>query len=229
MTSPQTQSQVINLLRELVVATIDVLCNKLSKSRMTVLRAMKSYGYFSSFNFNSSYFTLKDTPDFDKDGLWFHRQIGFSRYGSLTQSIKAVVEHSEEGYTVVQLQKLLGTKVHNQLSLLCRKGMLTRFYLGRNCVYTSVEAKLQASQEAKRRGPSKRAKAITTIQIPPGLEALTVIRLLVEMIQEPDATAASLSQRLQRRGFPIIAEQVRGVIEFYALKKKRKIECRDVG
>lgn len=220
MTSPQTQSKVINLLRELVVATIDGLCNKLSKSRMTVLRALKSYGYFSSFNFNSSYFTLKDTPDFDKDGLWFHGQIGFSRYGSLTQSIKAIVEHSEKGYTVVQLQKRLGTKVHNQLSLLCRKGMLTRFYLGRNCVYTSVEAKLQASQEAKRKGPIKKSKAITAIQIPSGLEALTVIRLLVEMIQEPDATAASLSQRLQRRDFPITAEQVRGVIEFYSLEKK---------
>ncbi len=220
MTSPQTQSKVIDLLRELVVATIDVLCNKLSKSRMSVLRALKSYGYFSSFNFNSSYFTLKDTPDFDKDGLWFHGQIGFSRYGSLTQSIKVIVEHSEKGFTVVELQKLLGTKVHNQLSLLCRKGILTRFYLGRNCVYTSVEAKLQASQEAKRKGPVKKPKAITTIQIAPGLEALTVIRLLVEMIQKPNATAASLSQRLQRRGFPITAQQVRGVIEFYALEKK---------
>jgi hypothetical protein len=220
MTSPQTQSKVINVLRELVVATIDVLCNKLSKSRMTVVRALKSYGYFSSFNFNSSYFTLKDTPDFDKAGLWFHGQIGFSRYGSLTQTIKAIVEHSEKGYTVVELQKLLGTKVHNQLSLLCRKGMLTRFYLGRNCVYTSVESKLQASQKAQRKGQIKKPEAITTIQVPPGLEALTVIRLLVEMIQEPDATAASLSQRLQRRGLHITAEQVRGVIEFYSLVKK---------
>ena len=167
MTSSQTQSKVINLLREHVVATIDVLCNKLSKSRMTVLRALKRYGYFSSFNFNASYFTLKDTPDFDKEGLWFHGQVGFSRYGSVTQSIKAIVEHSEKGYTVAELQKLLATKVHNQLSLLCRKGMLTRFYLGRNCVYTSVEAKLQASQEAKRKGPIEKPKAITTIQILP--------------------------------------------------------------
>ena len=220
MTTPQTQSKVVNLLRELVVATIDVLCNKLSKSRMTVLRALKSYGYFSSFNFNSSYFTLKDIPDFDKDGLWFHGQIGFSRYGSLTQTIKAIVEHSEKGLTVVELQKLLGTKVHNQLSLLCRKGMLTRFYFGRNCVYTSVEATLQASQEAKRKGPIKKPEAIIAIQVPPGLEVLTVIRLLVEMIHKPDATAASLSQRLQRQGFAITAEQVRGVIEFYALEKK---------
>ena len=220
MTSVQAEGKVINLLRELMVATIDVLCNKLSKSRMSVLRALKSYGYFSSFNFNSSYFTLIDIPDFDKDGLWFHGPVGFSRYGTLTQTIKAIIEHSEKGYTVVELQKLLGTKVHNQLSLLCRKGVLTRFYVGRNCVYTSVEAKLQASQKAQRNWQIKKPEAITTIQVPPGLEALTVIQLLVEMIQEPDATAASLSQRLQRQGFAITAEQVRGVIEFYALEKK---------
>ena len=220
ITYSQGESKVVSLLRELMVATIDVLCNKLSTSRITVLRALKSYGYFSSFNFNSSYFTLKDVPHFDKDGLWFHGEVGFSRYGTLTQTIKAIIEHSEKGYTVVELQKLLGTKVHNQLSLLCRKRMLTRFYVGRNCVYTSVEAKLQASQKAKRKGSIKKPEAITTIQVPPGLEALTVIRLLVEMIQEPDATAASFSQRLQRQGLHITAEQVRGVIEFYSLVKK---------
>ena len=125
MTSSQGERKVINLLRELMVATIDVLCNKLSTSRITVLRALKSYGYFSSFNFNSSYFTLKDIPHFDKDGLWFHGKVGFFRYGTLTQSIKALIDHSEKGYAVVELQKFLGTKVHNQLSSLCRKKMLT--------------------------------------------------------------------------------------------------------
>ena len=220
MTSSQGESKVVSLLRDLVVTTIDVLCEKLSKSRITVLRALKDYGYFSSYNFNSSYFTLKDIPHFDPYGLWFHGEVGFSRYGTLTQTIKAIIDHSEKGYTVVELQKLLGTKVHNQLSVLCRKRMLTRFYVGRNCVYTSVEPKLQASQEAKRKEQIIKPKAITTVQVPQGLEALTVIRLLIEMIQEPDATVASLSQRLQRQGLHITAEQVREVIEFYSLVKK---------
>jgi hypothetical protein len=220
MTYSQGESKVINVLRELMVATLDVLCNKLSKSRITVLRALKSYGYFSSFNFNSSYFTLNDIPHFDKYGLWFHGEVGFSRYGTLTQTIKSLIEHSENGYTVVELQKLLGTKVHNQLSSLCRKNMITRFYVGRNCVYTSAQPDLQACQEANRKEQIKKPKAITTIQLPQGLEALTVIRLLVEMIQEPNATEGSLSKRLQGQGFHITAEQVRGVIEFYSLLKK---------
>ena len=168
MTSVQAESKVINLLRELMVATIDVLCNKLSKSRMTVLRALKSYGYFSSFNFNSSYFTLKDIPDFDKDGLWFHGPVGFSRYGTLTQTIKAIIEHSEKGYTVVELQKLLGTKVHNQLSLLCRKGLLSRFYLGRNCDILRWKLSFKHLKKPSVKGRLRNQKRLPQSKFPQG-------------------------------------------------------------
>ena len=227
MTSSQGESRIVSLLRELIVATVDILCNKLSTSRSTVLRALKSYGYFSSYNFNSSYFTLKDIPHFDEDGLWFHGEVGFSRYGTLTQTIKALIEHSAKGHTVLELQKLLGTRVHNQLSSLCRKKILTRFYFGRNCVYTSVEPNVQASQEAKRKEQIIKSKAVAGIQkdvkereVPQQLDTLTVISLLVEIIKKPDAKVASLSQTLQRQGLNITAEQVRGVIEFYSLVKK---------
>jgi hypothetical protein len=227
MTASQKGSKVVDLLRELIVATIDVLCAKLITSRSTVLRALKSYGYFSSYNFNSSYLTLKDTPHFGKDGLWFHGEVGFSRYGTLTQTIKALVENSEKGYTVLELQKRLGTTVHNQLSWLCRRKMLTRFYIGRHCVYTSVERELQISQQAERGQQIKKPRAIGTShydfkksELLQQLDVLTVIRLLVEMIQKPDAKPASLSQTLQRQGMGITAKQVRGVIEFYSLSKK---------
>jgi len=227
MTASQKKSKVVDLLRELIVATIDVLCAKLTTSRSTVLRALKSYGYFSSYNFNSSYLTLKDTPHFGKDGLWFHGEVGFSRYGTLTQTIKALVENSEKGYTVLELQKRLGTTVHNQLSWLCRRKMLTRFYIGRHCVYTLVERELQTSQQAKRKQQTKKPRAIGTShydfkksKLLQQLDVLTVIRLLVEMIQKPDAKPASLSQTLQRQGMGITAKQVRGVVEFYSLSKK---------
>jgi len=43
MTASQKESKVVDLLRELIVATIDVVCAKLTASRSTVLRALKSY------------------------------------------------------------------------------------------------------------------------------------------------------------------------------------------
>jgi len=234
MTASQKESKVVDLLRELIVAKINVLCTKLLASRSTVLRELKTYGYFSSYNFNSSYFTLKDIPNFGKDGLWFHGDVGFSRYGTLTQTIKAVVEYSEAGYTVLELQKRLGTKVHNQLSRLCRSKMLTQFYVGRHCVYTSVEREVQTSQQANRKLQIREPRAIGTRhydfkknELLQQLDVLTVIRLLVEMIQKPGAKATSLSQTLQRQGESITAAQVRGVIEFYSLSKKRKAESGD--
>ena len=227
MTDSRKENKVVVLLRELIVAKIDVLCTKLLASRSTVLRALKTYGYFSSYNFNSSYFTLKDIPDFGKDGLWFHGDVGFSLYGTLTQTVKAVVEHSEAGYTVLELQKRLGTKVHNQLSRLCRSKMLTQFYVGRHCVYTSVEREVQTSQQANRKSQIREPRAIGTRhydfkknELLQQLDVLTVIRLLVEMIQKPGAKPASLSQTLQRQGESITAAQVRGVIGFYSLSKK---------
>lgn len=105
--------------------------------------------------------------------------------------------------------------------------MLNRFYVGRHCVYTSVERELQTSQQARREQQIKKARAIGTChydfkksELLQQLDVLTVIRLLVEMIQKPDAKAASLSQTLQRQGMSITAKQVRRVLEFYSLSKK---------
>lgn len=105
--------------------------------------------------------------------------------------------------------------------------MLTRFYVGRHCVYTSVECEVQTSQQAKRKQQIREPRAIGTNhydfkknELLQQLDVLTVIRLLVEMIQKPGAKTASLSQTLQRQGESITAAQVRGVIEFYSLSKK---------
>jgi hypothetical protein len=90
-----------------------------------------------------------------------------------------------------------------------------------------MEREVQASQQANRKEQMRKPRAVGTSpydfkrnELLQQLDVLTVIRLLVEMIQEPGAKAASLSQRLQRQGESITAEQVRGVIEFYSLSKK---------
>jgi len=115
----EKEKKIFDLLRRIKIATMDVLCSKLSTSRSTILRTLKNYGYLSSYNFNSSYFTLKDIPHFDNSGLWFHGKVGFSVHGTLMQTVKAVVENCPQGYTVMELRKHLRTQVHNQLSLLC--------------------------------------------------------------------------------------------------------------
>ena len=59
---------------------------------MTVIRALKKYGYYTSYNRNAGYYVLHDVPEFNEWGLWTYRDIRFSKYGTLTQTIVALCE-----------------------------------------------------------------------------------------------------------------------------------------
>lgn len=220
------KSMVINIFQKENVATLDFIQTQMQISRNTVLRALKKHGYFSSYNFNSKYFTIKEIPHFDRYGLWSYKEIHFSRYGSLTKTIKAIVENSPEGFTLRQLEAKVKTRVHNQISLLCRENQLDRFYVGRNAVYVSIEPELQAKQMESRRNLIKnRLTASDHIEccgkkLPEGLDAMTILPILIQMIKAPKSSVASISMSLQKQNFKINAEQVRTVIDFYSLKKK---------
>jgi hypothetical protein len=217
------ETKIIEVLRKDSVATIESLGERVGVSDVTVMRALKKYGHYSSYNFNSIYQVLEDTPEFDGDGLWFHRQIGFSNHGTLKETIQVLIEDSRQGYMVQELEGRLKTRVHNQLSMLCRSGQIRRFCLGRKAVYVSADIQKANRQQAARTakiGTDRDRVGRGTGPLPEGMDALTVIRLLAEMVQRPEASVASLSQTLQRRGVGIDAEQVREVIAFYGLQKK---------
>lgn len=220
------ESKIINLCQQQCVTTMNFIKTQLHISRITVLRALKKHGYFSSYNFNSRYFTLKEIPDFDSDGLWSYGEIRFSRFGTLKKTIISLIEDSSEGLTIMELKKRLGTYVHNQLSILCKENRLGHFYAGRNVVYVSAESKRQANQIELRRlkmGGSSAAlgaKRRDIKDLPEGLDILTIIKVLVQMIQTPDKNIASLAQRLQSQGVPIEAKEIEVVMNFYSLEKK---------
>jgi len=54
-----------------------------TSSRMSVLPRLPVLGCLSSYSHAGRYYTLRDIPQFDRDGLWQHQGICFSRDGSL--------------------------------------------------------------------------------------------------------------------------------------------------
>ena len=119
------EEAVIRQLRRRRVATMRTLRNRRGCSHMTGARAFKKTGYHNSFNANAAYDALPETVVFDADGLWFHRQIGFSRHGNRPQTLVALVERSPAGCTVAELEARLGTPVATLLSRLARHGRIT--------------------------------------------------------------------------------------------------------
>jgi hypothetical protein len=193
----------------------------LDVSAVTVASALRKYGYLTSFNHNSSFYVLADTPRFDSDGLWWHRHIGFSRHGTLQATLLALIEHAPAGCTVAELQRRLAVSPGNLLSQLCSRGLIGRMPLGRRAVYLALDPSRQAQQRACR---DQLTAATIPADLPrpaPDLPPATLIDLLVQVLRTPTASPASLSRALQAQGIDITAAHVRHVFDFYDLKKKR--------
>jgi len=215
-----SEAQVIRTLQRTPVAPSMQLAAQLGLSTKTVQRALAKVGYYTSLNYNSTFVTLRDRPQFDERGLWHYQQICFSRQGDLPQTLVQLVEQAEQGCTLQQLEESVGTRVHNHLSQLLRHGRLGRFRLGRQAVYTAADPRRQQQQQrARQEALAPAGETHPGSPVPPGLDALTVIRVLVRRLQAPAASVASLARSLQAQGVAVRAPQIRAVLDFYQLKK----------
>ncbi len=185
---------------------------------MTVFRALKQHGYFTSFNHNARYYTLADKPQFAPNGLWFYRSIGFSRHGSLTQTLVALVRESAAGATPEDLTHLLRTPVGNLLARLAGQAQLARQRIGRRVFYLASDPQRQEEQWRHRQQPD--APSAPAAALPAGVAATTVLPLLAELIRFPCRSVDQLTCALLRQGVLVDASRVQTVLAFYQLEKK---------
>jgi hypothetical protein len=216
------EKSVVDQLREWTVATKKRLCYHLQISHMTVVRALKKFGYYTSYNKNSAFYTLHDIPEFDEHGLWAFRGIYFSRYATLDETIVALVETSDAGYTVGELKDIVRTEIKNIVPRLCQKKRLNRYYSGRFVIYVSTDQNRELAQKRYRKTQLEKSQAalVKRQALPENLDAMTVIKVLLQLIEFPKATEVAISRSLHRQGIMITAKAVRAIIEFYSLQKK---------
>lgn len=215
-----SQKAVVDALRALRVARARRLAEQLECSTKTIRRALASVGYFTSINHNGAFITLREMPQFDQQGLWSYESVRFSKHGNLPQTIQQIARQAAAGATVQELEQLVGTRVHNHVSQLLRKGQLSRFFVGRNVVYAAADPRRQASQQQARQAMQPEPTVVVpALDLPPGLDALRVIQVLVDLLQRPEASIAAIARGLQARRVDVRAEQVRQILDFYRLKK----------
>ena len=197
--------------RQHKVLTKDQLLAATQCSNMTAWRLLKRHGYFTSYNCNARYYTLAGIPEFDEHGLWSFRGIHFSRWGSLTETMIALVANSDTGMTPEQLQQVLQLKnIRSGLGRLVQQGRLAREKIGGRFVYFPV------GDTSRRR--QRRLELETPAAMPP-LEH--VIALLVEMIQRPRNTPRQWAQRLARQQIRLSTQDIRKVLDHYGIDVKK--------
>ena len=163
------QNAVASLLRRWrrkKVITLPELKEQLQSSLRTVRRRLRVWGALASFNYNSRFYTLPELPQFDEQGLWFHRDIGFSRHGHLPQTIVALVLQSPGGLTAAQLGQHLRLATRSFLWQFHQHPSLQREKYQGHYVYFAADPALAARQKAIR------SAALASVPLPSAEETI---------------------------------------------------------
>ena len=179
----QTGQGLISLFTEQPCWMIEPLAAKMNYSVPSVRRFLSQTGYYSSFTHNGKWYTLRSIPRFSRDGLWFHHDIGFSKTGSLTNTLIDLVSRSSAGMTAEMLGEKLHCRCHTILVQLCRKGMLQREKAGRSHVYLAVDPHIAKDQ--------LQSMALKNL-MPSPLPAEIAVLVLVTFIHNPKASFKEL-------------------------------------
>lgn len=219
----EREQKLVNWLRRRKIATRRQLQHQFQVCHMTIFRALKKHGYYTSYNRNAAYYTVADVPQFDDWGLWAWRDVRFSRTGTLVKTLRALVTGSAAGLTVGELEQRLQTRVANLLSRLVQHGQLARQVLpGRQVVYLSPTAEQGRQQWQQRQQVCHAVGVASASGLPAGCPPAVVIAVLRQMIVAPDQGPERWTRQLQAQGQPLSAGQVRRVQEHYGVEKKRR-------
>lgn len=118
---------------------------------LTVFRKLKPLGYVSSYTHRGRFYTLRTIARFDKDGLWSHEAVGFSRHGTLMATLAAWIPESPQGWFADELADRLHVDVHDPLHDLVRQGRVRRAEITGRFLYTAAEARRSKDQIRARR------------------------------------------------------------------------------
>ena len=126
------------------VLTLELVATILgNSSKRTAIRKLTALEARASYSHAGKYYTLDAYADYDKFGLWSFKDIRFSKYGTLTNTILQLVSHSTEGFFAFQLKELLKVRVHNALTKLYSSKHLVREQIGGEYLYLSPVFKVQ--------------------------------------------------------------------------------------
>jgi hypothetical protein len=183
------------------------------KSKRSVVRYMKEMDYLVSYSHAGQYYTLRHLAQFDANGFWYYGEIGFSKYGTLLDTITHLVNASETGMTHAELQQDCHLVVKAALLDLLEKKKVSREKKQNIFVYTSFEGH-KAKEQLEKRDKQ--------LIIDHSVDDATALRVLIKAYQmlrgsiSPEQVAIALS----KEGSKISVDTVRKVFKNYSLEKK---------
>jgi hypothetical protein len=189
------------------------LADALDCALITVRRLLKEVGYFRSYTHNGKWYTLATTPRFDRDGIWRHKGIGFSKQGSLTGAIQYLIGRSPAGLSARELGDKLQHPCHAVLTILHKAGEIDRIKIGGEFRYLSTKERTNRRQRAQVLLEQKP-------ESPAPLSAQAAVFVLVEYINNPELSFEQIACNVrEQRQITVAQESIRCFFKEQRVKK----------
>ena len=206
------------LFQEKVIMTMDDLKQAIGRPRESILRDLKSIGYYSSYNACGKFYTLEGIPKFDDLGLWKHQDAYFSTRQTVLDTAEYLVNISDSGYTHDELRQILGIRIYNSLRQLVTEDRIIRSKIASLYVYFGHD---NINEQLKKRNsmpvvPIVRKKKK---RAHPDMKSELVIDVLIAVLRGHETISCAHSH-LNKIGSVITEQQVMMVFNHYDIGKK---------
>ena len=189
------------------------LANALDYAMISVRRLLKQIGYFRSYTHNGKLYTLGDSPQFNRDGIWHHKDIGFSKQGSLVATIGYLVARSPNGLSARELADKLQHPCHAVLTHLHKSQVLDRLKVGGTYRYLATAEPVNRRQRQEVSGLMPEAGTYLSTQ--------AAVWVLVEHIKNPALSFEQIAARVQEQRDRVVApESIQRFFQEQDLKKR---------
>ena len=116
----------------------------------TVFRKLSALPYRTSYSHRGAYYTLDSVAHYDRQGLWSHRDIYFSRHGTLLETARVLVTAAAAGFFADELEAVVHVPVRDALRQLVGADRLQRREVAGRYLYCAAERARRQEQQAAR-------------------------------------------------------------------------------
>jgi len=195
------------------VLTVADLISILSCSLVTVRRRLAEWNAYTSYNMNGRYYTLPSIPVFDKNGIWRYRDIYFSRYGTLKNTVVELARKSKRGLDHAELQQIIGLNPKCFMARFKELPGIRKERQKNRIVYFSSDP---TRNEAQRRNRFPPEPSVATL--PPDAQSIII---LVEFIHHPTMSIDELTAQLRGKAHEVTAADIAALFQRYRIDKKK--------
>lgn len=118
--------------------TISEFFHHISYCEKTLRRDINELNGITSYTHRGKFVTLPDIPIFNDYGVWFYKEIGFTKFKNSFDLIISIIDNSE-GITKEGIEGILRINISKQIQILLFRKRLNRIKLGAKYFYLSDE------------------------------------------------------------------------------------------